>query len=66
MHTVASSHTVTVFACAALDDVARGVSGFMIIGNVFGGRRRPILPGRLGMNRGLSLLSGGLDELLRG
>jgi hypothetical protein len=63
---VTSSHTITVFARAALDDVATGVSGFVIIGNVLGDRCRPVSPGRLGMNRGLSLLSGGLDEPLRG
>jgi hypothetical protein len=54
------------FAHAALDDVATGVSRFMVVGDVLRGRRRPVLPSRLGMNRGLSLLSGGLDEPLRG
>jgi hypothetical protein len=66
VHAVTSSHTVTVFARAALDDVATSVSGFVIVVNVIGDRRRPVPPGRLEMNRGLSLLSGGLDKLLRG
>jgi hypothetical protein len=66
VHTVTSSHTVTVFARAALDDVATGVSRFMVVGDVLRGRRRPVSPGRLGMNRGFSLLSGGLNEPLRG
>jgi hypothetical protein len=64
VYTVTSSHTVTVFARAAFDDVATGVSRFMIVGNVLGDKRRPVSPGRLGMNRGLSLLSRGLDEPL--
>jgi hypothetical protein len=63
---VTSSHTVTVFVCAAFDDVATGVSRFMIVCNVLRDRHRPVLSGRLRMNRGLSLLSGGLDEPLRG
>jgi hypothetical protein len=66
VHTVTSSHIVTVFARAALDDVAMGVSRFMVIGDMLRGRRRPVSSGRLGMNRGLSLLSGGFDEPLRG
>jgi hypothetical protein len=66
MYTVTSSHTVIMFAHAALNDVATGVSGFVIVDNVLRDRRRPISTGRLGMNRGLSLLSGGLDEPLRG
>jgi hypothetical protein len=64
VHVVASSHAVTVFARAALDDVATGVSRFTVVGDGLRGRSRPVLPGRLGMNRGLSLLSGGLGELL--
>jgi hypothetical protein len=66
VHTVTSSHTVTVLARAALDDVTTGVSRFMIISEVLGDKRRPVSSGRLGMNRGLSLLSRGLDEPLRG
>jgi hypothetical protein len=66
VHTITSSYVVTVFACAALDDVAMGVSRFMVVGDVLRGRSRPVPLDRLGMNRGLSLLSGGLGELLRG
>jgi hypothetical protein len=66
VHVVASSHAVTVLACAALDDVATGVSRFAVIGGGLRGRSYPVSPGRLGMNRSLSLLSGGLDEPLRG
>jgi hypothetical protein len=66
VHTVASSYTVIVFARAAFDDVATGVSRFMIVGDALGDRRRPVSPGRLGMNRGLFLLLGGLNEPLRG
>jgi hypothetical protein len=66
VHTVTSSYTVTVFACAALDDVATGVSRFTVVGDMLRGRSRPIPSGMLGVNRGLSLLSGGLGEPLRG
>jgi hypothetical protein len=66
MHVVASSHAITVLARVALDDVAMGVSRFAVVGDGLRGRSYPISPGRLGMNRGLSLLSGGLDEPLRG
>jgi hypothetical protein len=55
-----------VFARAALDDVATGVSKFMVVGDVLRDRGRPISLGVLGMNRGLFLLSGGLGRLLRG
>jgi hypothetical protein len=61
---VALSHTVTVFARAALDDVAMGVSRFAVIGDGRRGRSRLVPLGRLGMNRGLSHLSGGLGEPL--
>jgi hypothetical protein len=54
------------FARAALDDVATGVSRFTVVDDVLEDRRHPVSPGRLGMNRGLSLMSGGLDEPLRG
>jgi hypothetical protein len=54
------------FARAALDDVATGVLRFMVVGDVLRGRSRPVPSGRLGMNRGLSLLSGGLGKPLRG
>jgi hypothetical protein len=66
VHVVASSHTVTVFARAALDDVATGVSKFMVVGDVLRDRGGPVSLGVLEMNRGLSLLSGGLGRLLRG
>jgi hypothetical protein len=63
---VASSHTVTVFACATLDDVATGVSRLAVVGDGLRGRCYPVSPGRLGMNRGFSLLSGRLEGPLRG
>jgi hypothetical protein len=66
VHVVASSHTVTVLARAALDDVAAGVSRFTIVSDGLRGRSHPNPSGRLGMNQGLSLLSGGLGEPLRG
>jgi hypothetical protein len=66
VHVVASSHTVTVFARAALDDVATGISRFTVVGDVLRDRGRPVPLGMLGMNRGLSLLSGGLGGPLRG
>jgi hypothetical protein len=66
MHVVTSSHTVTVFARVALDDVAMGVSKFMVVGDALRDKGRPVLLGMFGMNRGLSLLLGGLGRLLRG
>jgi hypothetical protein len=66
VHVVAPSHAITVLACATLDDVATGVSRFMVVGGGLRGRSYPVSPGRLGMNRSLSLLSRGLDEPLRG
>jgi hypothetical protein len=66
VHVVALSHAVTVLACAALDDVAMGVSRFAIVGGGLRGRSYPVSPGRLGKNRSFSLLSGELDEPLRG
>jgi hypothetical protein len=66
MHAVTSSYTVTVFARAALDDVATGVSRFTVVGDVLRGRGRPVPLDMLGMNRGLSLLPRGLGEPLRG
>jgi hypothetical protein len=64
VHVVASSHAVIVLACAALDDVTTGVSRFTVVGGGLRGRSYPVSPGRLRMNRSLSLLSGGLDEPL--
>jgi hypothetical protein len=63
---VASSHVVIVLVRAALDDVATGVSRFAVVGGGLRGWSYPVSPGRLGMNRGFSLLSGGLDDPLRG
>jgi hypothetical protein len=63
---VASSCTVTVFAPSVLDDVVTGISRFMIVDDAFIDRGRLVPLGMLGMNRGLSLLSGGLCRLLRG
>jgi hypothetical protein len=63
---VASRHTVTVLARVALNDVATGVSRLVVVGGGLKGRSYPVSPGRLGVNRGFSLLSGGLDDPLRG
>jgi hypothetical protein len=63
---VASSHVVIVLARAALDDVATGVSRLVVVAGELRGRSYPVSPGRLGVNRGLSLLSGRLDDPLRG
>jgi hypothetical protein len=51
---VASRHAVTMLARATLDDVATGVSRLVVVG------------GGLRVNRGFSLLSGGLDDPLQG
>jgi hypothetical protein len=61
---VASSCTVTIFVPPALDDVITGVSRFTVVDDVFTDRGRLVPLGVLGMNRGLSLLSGGLRRLL--
>jgi hypothetical protein len=61
---VASSCTVTVFAPSALDDVVTGISRFTVVDDVFMDRDRLVPLGVLRMNRGLSLLSGGLCRLL--
>jgi hypothetical protein len=61
---VASSCTVTVFAPPALDDVVTGITRFTVVDDAFTDRGRPVSLGVLGMNRGLSLLSGGLSRLL--
>jgi hypothetical protein len=63
---VASSCIVTVFAPPALDDVVTGISRFTVVDDAFTDRGRLVPLGVLGMNRGLSLLSGGLGRLLRG
>jgi hypothetical protein len=54
------------FAPLALDDVVTGISRLTVVDDVFTDRDRLVPLGRLGMNRGLSLLTGGLRRLLRG
>jgi hypothetical protein len=63
---VASSCTITVFVPPALDDVVTGISRFTVVDDAFTDRGRLVPLGMLRMNRGLSLLLGGLDRLLRG
>jgi hypothetical protein len=53
-------------ARAVLDDVATGVSRFAVVGGGLRGWSYPVSPGRLRVYRGFSLLSGGLDDPLRG
>jgi hypothetical protein len=48
------------FVPSALDDVVMGISRFTVVDDALTDRGRPTL----GMNRGLSLLSGGLGRLL--
>jgi hypothetical protein len=64
---VASSCTVTTFAHAAFVDVVMGISGLAVVDDAFT-ERGCLVPsqGKLGMNRGLFLLSGGLRKLLQG
>jgi hypothetical protein len=64
MLVVASSCTITMLAPPALDDVVTGVSRFMVVDNALTNIDRHVPLGVLGMNRGLSLLSGGLSRLL--
>jgi hypothetical protein len=54
------------FAPLALDDVVMGISRFMVVDDAFTDRDRLVPLGTLRMNRGLSLLTGGLRRLLRG
>jgi hypothetical protein len=64
---VASRYAVTASAPAALVDVVAGVSGLAVVVDVLMDRGCPVpLRCRLGMNRGLSLVSRGLRGLLRG
>jgi hypothetical protein len=64
---VASSCTVTTLVPPALSDVITGVSRFTVIDDAFTDRGCLVpLGGVLGMNRGFSLLLGGLRRLLRG
>jgi hypothetical protein len=66
MLVVASSCTVTTLVPPALGDVVTGVSRFMVVDDAFTDRGHLVPLGVLGMNRGLSLLSGGLRRLLQG
>jgi hypothetical protein len=61
---VASSCTVTVFAPPTLDDVVTSILRFTVVDDAFMDRDCLVLLGVLGMNRGLSLLTGGLGRLL--
>jgi hypothetical protein len=62
---VASSRTITTLAPPALVEVVTGVSRFTVVDDAFTERCCLVpLRGVLGMNRGLSLLSGGLRRLL--
>jgi hypothetical protein len=61
---VASSCTVTMFAPLALNDVVTGISRFMVVDDALIDRGHLVPLGVLEMNRGLSLLLGGLRRLL--
>jgi hypothetical protein len=64
---VASSCTVTTLTPSALIDVVTGISRFVVVDDAFMDRGRLVpLGGKLGMDRALSFLSGGLRRLLRG
>jgi hypothetical protein len=63
---VSSIYTVTVFMPPTLDDVVTGISRFTVIDDALTDRGCLVPLGVLGMNRGLSLLMGGLRRLLRG
>jgi hypothetical protein len=63
---VASSYTVTILVPPVLGDVVTSVSRFTVVDDAFMDRGRLVPLGVLGMNRGLSLLSGGLHRLLCG
>jgi hypothetical protein len=65
MLVVASSRTITTLTPPAFGDVVMGISRFTVVDDAFTDRGRLVpLGGMLGMNRGLSLLSGGLRRLL--
>jgi hypothetical protein len=67
MLVVASSYTVTTLMPSAFVDVVTGISRFAGVDDALTDRGRLVpLGGGLRMNRGLSLLSGGLRRLLRG
>jgi hypothetical protein len=61
---VALSYTVTMFVPPALNDVVTSISRFTVVDDALMDRGRLVPLGVLGMNRGLSLLSGGLRRLL--
>jgi hypothetical protein len=62
---VAWSCTITTLAFTALVDVVTSISGFTVVDDVFTDRGCLVPPGgRLGMNRGLFLLSRGIHRLL--
>jgi hypothetical protein len=61
---VASSRTVTILVTPALDDVVTGISRFTVVDDALTDGDRLVPLDVLGMNRGLSLLSGGLGRLL--
>jgi hypothetical protein len=52
------------FSPPTLNDVVTSISRFMVVNDVFTDRGRLVPLGVLGMNRGLSLLTGGLRRLL--
>jgi hypothetical protein len=52
------------FAPPSLEDVVTGISRFTVVDDALTDRGRLVPLGVLGMNRGLSLLSGGLCRLL--
>jgi hypothetical protein len=54
------------FAPPLLDDVVTGISRFTVVDDAFMKRDHLVPLGVLGMNQGLSLLTGGLRRLLRG
>jgi hypothetical protein len=65
MLVVTSSCSVTTLAPTTLVDVVTGISRFVVVDDAFMDRGHLVpLGGELGMNRGLSLLSGGLCRLL--
>jgi hypothetical protein len=61
---VASSYIVTMFAPPTLNDVVMGISRFTVVDDALTDRGHLVPLGMLGMNRGLSLLSGVLRRLL--
>jgi hypothetical protein len=64
---VALGCTVTTLTPPALVDVVTGISRFTVVDDALTDRGRLVpLGDMLGMNRGLSLLSGGLRRLLQG